>query len=212
MSNQCKAEAAQCYEHFICSQLPLSQVIGPDEQVILRFAPDPEIVPRVLANEARFYRIFFLILFVIVEISFFLFCIPFLSQPVVLLFLLILFCVFSCAEVYLITSILKNKASKYTSITSSEYILSEKKLYLKMTPISFSKQNRSLPCRLIIIDLAAIRSVKFYRSIWDRYYKQTGSFRIKAIAPYSSITLHNIPHTTPLMTLLTTAIKSVQKT
>jgi len=204
---------SKCYENFICPHLPLSVIVGNEEEVLLSFAPARNIVIRIFTNMARLYRFIFIIIFSIIDVILIWICIPLLIQSFqtdILIFFIVFLTLFSGADLYLILSLIKITESTYDSLPSSEYILTKTKLYLKMTRIAPPKENRPPTCLLRIIDLPLVRSLKFYRSFWDKHYKKSGSIRIKLAHPHRAITLHNLNHPEKVMHHLTSALNSLE--
>lgn len=205
---------SKCFDKFICAHLPLSQVIGSDEEVLQTFAPANHVVARIFTNMARIPRLIFIIFFALIDIVLIWIYMPLLLQGsgVEILILFIFFLIlFTVAIGYLLFSLRRIKESNYASLQSSEYLLTNKKLYLKMTRIGPTKKNQSQPYKLRIIDLASIRRVKLYKSFWDKRYQKTGSIRIKLVPPHRSVTLHNLAHPEKVISPLVEILKSLHQ-
>lgn len=201
------------FEQYICKFIPLDQVIGKEEKVQWTMIPSKQITIRILVNSTRMQHIFFLILFVILDIVLIWISIPPLLQNSLLQFLF--FSVFltalsSCVIVYLLHSLRQLKESALSGFDwFSEYTLTDKRLYLKMTQFFLTKKNHPVSCKIRIIDLRIIRAVKLFRSFWDRHYKETASFKIKLIAPYPSTMLHNLPNPENFMSTISNILNSI---
>ena len=205
---------SKCFDRFICTHLPLSQVIGSDEEVLQTFAPVNHVVARIFANMARIHRLIFIIFFSLIDIIVIWIYVPLLLQGSgveTLIFLVFLLMLFTVAIGYLLFSLRRIKESNYAFLQSSEYMLTNKKLYLKMTRIGPTKKNQSQPHKLRIIDLASIRRVKLYTSFWDKRYQETGSIRIKLVPPHRSVTLHNLPHPNEVLSPLIETVSSLHQ-
>ncbi|NVM53830.1 MAG: hypothetical protein HWN66_09025 [Candidatus Helarchaeota archaeon] len=201
----------KCFDKFICAHLPISQVIGSDEEIVQSFAPAKHIVARIFANTARMYRFVFISFFSILDIILIWICVPLLIQgsgSEVLIFFVFSFTLFTLPIGYFIFSLRRINKSNDAFLSSSEYMLTNKKLYLKMTRIGYVKKNRPQVCKLRIIDLSFIRSVNLYKSFWDKRYQETGSIRIKLAPSHRSATLHNLPHPDKVMSSLTKILNS----
>jgi hypothetical protein len=80
-----------------------------------------------------------------------------------------------------------------------------------MTRIGPTKKGMPHPCRLHILQLSHIQSVKLYESFWEKRYKETGSIWIRAIAPKISVTLHNLAQPDHVMNVLTNALDACRR-
>jgi hypothetical protein len=203
-----------CYfEQYICKYLPLNQVIGKEETIQWTIIPSKQITSRILVNNARIQHVFFLSFFIILEVILIWISIPPLIQnhlPPFLIFFLFLVALSACVIVYLLHSLMQLNESALPALEwYSEYALTNKKLYLKMTRVFFTKKSQPVSCRIRIVDLRIIRTVKLYKSFWDRRYKETASFKIRMISPYPAITLHNLPNPENFMATISNALNSI---
>jgi hypothetical protein len=200
------------FEQYICKYIPLIQVISKDEIIQWTIIPSKQITSRILVNNARIQHIFFLSFFIMLEVVLIWISIPPLIQnyqPPFLIFSLLLVALSTCVIVYFLHSLPQIKESALLSLEwYSEYALTNKKLYLKMTRVFFTKKSQPVSCRIRIVDLRIIRAVKLYRSFWDRHYKETASFKIKLLPPYPPITLHNLPNPEIFMTTISNTLNS----
>ncbi len=200
------------FERVICKYIPLDQVIGKEEKVQWTLIPSKQITARILINNAKIQHGVFLLFFIILDITLILISVPPLIQNYqsqFLIFSLLLITISSFVIVYLLQSFMHLKESKLSSLDwFSEYSLTDKKLYLKMTRFFLAKKHQPVNCKIRIIDLRIIRAVNLYKSFWDKRYKETASFKIKLIPPYSSITLHNLPEPESFMNLLSNTLNS----
>jgi len=194
---------SEYFEQFFCKHIPLMQVIGNEERLLWSSAPAKDVVARIFYNNARLVRLLFFIFFGI--------CDSIVIGLGLLIFIIIFSILFSFASAYLIYSFFQIKESIYLSQSwYSEYALTNKKLYLKLTRLAATNKNHPITCKIRIIGLTLIRAVKMYNSFWDKHYKKTASFKIKFKPPYSSITLYNLPDPEKAMSAFVQALNSVQ--
>jgi predicted secreted protein len=201
------------FEQFICKYIPLNQVIGENEEVLWTSEPAKDIVARIFFNNTRIQRILFLSFFVIVEIILIGISLPSIVQnfqATSLILFLIFLSLFSIAAIYLLYTLLKLKVSAFISQNwYSEFALTNKKLYLKLTRLIYPQKGQPITCKICIVDLLLIRAIKFYKSFWDRHYKETGSFRIKLTPPHHSINIHNLPQPETFMSTISKVLDSL---
>lgn len=200
------------FEQYICKYIPLDQVIGKEEKVQWTMIPSKQIAARILVNNAKIQHLFFLIFFIVLEVILIWSSIAPLLQNNLspfLIFSLLLLAISSCIIVYLSHSLMQLKESALSVLEwFSEYTLTDKRLYLKMTRLLITKKNHPINCRIRIVDLRIIQGVKLYRSFWDRYYKETASFKIR-MPPYPPTTLHNLPNPETFMSTISNALNAL---
>ena len=200
-------------ERFICKYIPLDQVIAKEEKVQWTLIPSKQITARILINNAKIQHGLFLLFFIMLDITLIWISVPPLiqnNQSQFLIFSLLLITVSSLVIVYLLQSFMHLKESKLSSLEwFSEYTLTDKKLYLKMTRFFLAKKHQPVSCKIRIIDLRIIRTVKLYQSFWDKRYKETASFKIRMISPYRATTLYNIPEPEKFMTTISNTLNAI---
>ena len=201
------------FERFICKYIPLDKVIGENEKILWSSTPAKDIISRIFYNDTKIQRLVILIFFIIVQIIFLWISLPSLIKAfniAFLIFFLIFISLSTIATVYLANTILQLKASAFISPNwYSEYILTNKKLYLKLTRLIYPQGDRPTTCKIHIINLQLIQAIKFYRSFWDRHYKETASFKIKLSSPYHSIAMHNLSEPEEFMSIISKLLDSL---
>ncbi|MHA1266567.1 MAG: PH domain-containing protein [Candidatus Helarchaeota archaeon] len=202
---------SSCYQKFICPHLPLSKITDASESILLEFEPASHIVSKIFANSARIYRLIFFILFCIIELIMIWLFFPILflefqlngAIPCILLLIL-----FGSASVFLFLSYIRIKDSDFRFQQTTSYLLTNKRLYLKLAIYGYSHRPTLHPYKLQIIELPRIHSIHFYKSFWDKWYKETGSIRLKVTGPPSVVILHNLPHPQIILKTLIQACQS----
>jgi hypothetical protein len=190
------------------------QVIGNEETLLWSSAPAKDVVARIFYNNARLVRLLFFIFFAICDgivIGLGLFALLKAFELGLLVSIITFSILFSFASAYLMYSFFQIKESIYLSQSwYSEYALTNKKLYLKLTRLAATNKDHPITCKIRIIGIPLIQRIKMYKSFWDKRYKKTGSFRIKFKSPYPSITLYNLPDPETAMAALSSALNSIQ--
>ncbi|MHA1132460.1 MAG: hypothetical protein ACTSRC_08435 [Candidatus Helarchaeota archaeon] len=205
---------SEYFNERICKYIPLSQVISPEEKVLWNSIPAKHIVAKILYNTTRLYYSFPIVVLAICEFTLIWLSLPYLIAHFnydFLISFIILLIILNYLLFFLLRIVLHIKLSTFASQDwYSEYILTGSKLYLKKTRFSLYKIEHPAICKIQIIDLSIIQTIKLYQSFWDKRYKETSSLRLKLRHPFPSIHIRHIPDSEIAMHSLIQGLNAVQ--